>query len=124
ALGKRFKFYGDADYRTIVGIAKNAKYVFVGEDPQTMAYLPLDQQYVSVMAVHVRAAGKPETVKGTLERELRGIDRDVAVNSVLTGPELLDNSLFSQRMAATLLGIFGGLALVLATVGIYGVMSY
>jgi predicted permease len=124
ALGKRFKFYGDTEYRTIVGIAKTAKYVSVGEDPQTMAYVPLDQGYAPVMTVHVRAAGKPETVKATLEKELRGLDRDVAVNAVLTGPEVLENSLFTQRMAATLLGIFGGLALILATVGIYGVMSY
>jgi putative ABC transport system permease protein len=124
ALGKRFKFYGDTEFRMVVGIARTSKYVFIGEDPQSMAYLPLDQMYSPTMALHVRVNGQPESLKGTVERELRALDRDVAVNNVMTGPELLDTSLFSQRMSATLLSIFGVIALVLAAVGIYGVMSY
>jgi predicted permease len=124
ALGRRFKFYGDSEFRTVVGIARTSKYVFIGEDPQSMAYVPLDQMYSPTMALQVRVNGQPEALKGTIERELRALDRDVAVNNVMTGPELLDTSLFTQRMSATLLSIFGGIALVLAAVGIYGVMSY
>jgi hypothetical protein len=68
--------------------------------------------------------GEPDNLKTTIERELRSLDRDVAVNAVLTGPELLNISLFGQRMSATLLSIFGGVALILAAVGISGVMSH
>ncbi len=124
ALGKRFKFFGDTDYRIIVGIARTSKYIFIGEDPQSMAYIPAEQLYTSAMTLHVRTTAPPDTVKSNIERELRSLDRDVAVNNVLTGPQLLSNSLFTQRMSATLLSIFGGIALVLAAVGIYGVMSY
>jgi putative ABC transport system permease protein len=124
ALGKRFKFFGDQDFRTVVGIVRTSKYVFIGEDPQSMAYLPLDQMYSPVITMHVRATGLPESVKGVVERELRAMDRDVSVNNVFTGPELLNASLWGPRLAATLLAIFGAVALVLAAVGIYGVMSY
>jgi putative ABC transport system permease protein len=124
AIGKRFKFFGDTGFRTIVGIARTSKYVFIGEDPQSMAYIPAEQLYSPAMTIHVRSSGPPQNLKGTIERELQNMDRDVSVTGVFTGPELLDISLFSQRMSATLLSIFGGIALILAAVGIYGVMSY
>jgi ABC-type antimicrobial peptide transport system permease subunit len=123
-LGKRFKFFADKEYRTVVGVVKTSKYLFIGEDPQSMAYMPLEQSYSPAMTLHVRVAGQPEGLKTTIERELRSIDRDIAVNNVFTGSELLRTSLWGPRLAATLLSIFGVIALVLATVGIYGVMSY
>lgn len=123
-LGKRFRFYGDTEFRNIVGVVRNAKYIFVGEDPQPMAYLPLEQNYSPFMTLHVRAAGRPDAMKATIEREIRSLDRDIALVNVWTGPELLNISLWGPRMAATLLSIFGLVALVLAAVGIYGVMSY
>jgi ABC-type antimicrobial peptide transport system permease subunit len=89
-----------------------------------MAYMPLEQSYSPAMTLHVRVSGQPEGLKTTIERELRSIDRDIAVNNVFTGSELLRTSLWGPRLAATLLSIFGVIALVLATVGIYGVMSY
>ena len=124
ALGKRFRFFGETEPRTIIGIVRNAKYVFVGEEPQSMAYTALEQGYSPAMALVVRTAGEPDALKAVIEREVRSLDRDIALNNIQTAPELLSASLTGPRVAATLLSVFGLLALVLAAVGIYGVMSY
>ena len=76
------------------------------------------------MALIVRTASRPEAMKAVIEREVQALDRDVPLNNIQTGSELLSASLTGPRVAATLLGVFGLLALVLAGVGIYGVMSY
>jgi putative ABC transport system permease protein len=124
AMGKRFRFFGETEPRTIIGIVRNAKYVFVGEEPQSMAYTALEQGYSPVMALLVRTTGDPAALKTTLEREVRSLDRDIALTNIQTARELLSTSLVGARVAAILLSIFGSVALVLAAVGIYGVMSY
>jgi len=124
ALGKRFRFFGDSEPRTIVGIVRNAKYVFVGEEPQPMGYTPLDQGYSPAMSLVVRTSSRPDAMKGTIEREVRSLDRDIALTNIQTASELLAVSLTGPRVAAILLSVFGSIALVLAAVGIYGVMSY
>jgi macrolide transport system ATP-binding/permease protein len=124
AMGKRFRFFGEIEPRTIIGIVRNAKYVFVGEEPQSMAYTALEQGYTPVMSLLVRTAGNPDAIKATIEREVRSLDRDIALNNIQTAPELLSASLTGPRVAATLLSVFGSVALLLAAVGIYGVMSY
>jgi predicted permease len=121
-MGKRFRFFGEAEQRLIVGIVRNAKYIFVGEDPQPMAYTPLEQGYATGMALIVRTASRPDAMKGIIEREVQALDRDMALNNIQTASELVSASLTGPRVAATLLGVFGLLALVLAGVG--GVMSY
>lgn len=124
ALGKRFRFFGDDQPRTVVGILRNAKYIFVGEEPQSMAYTPLEQGYTPAMAILIRTSGRPDAFKGTIEREVRSLDPDIALNNIQTVSDLLSASLTGPRVAATLLSLFGSVALVLAAVGIYGVMSY
>ncbi len=124
AIGKRFRFFGDQQVRTIVGIARNMKIIFVGEDPQPLAYVPLEQNYSPAVTLHVRTTGNPEGLKTTIERQMHALDRDIALGNISTGAELLSLSLWAPRMAAALLSVFGAMALALAAVGIYGVMSY
>ncbi|HYR83316.1 MAG TPA: ABC transporter permease [Terriglobia bacterium] len=124
ALGKRFRFFGDSEPRTVVGIVRNAKYVFVGEGPQPMGYTPLEQGYSPAMSLVVRTSSRPDAMKGTVEREVRSLDPDIALTNIQTGSELLAVSLTGPRVAAILLSVFGSVALVLAAIGIYGVMSY
>ena len=57
AIGKRFKFFGDQDYTTVIGVARDSKYNGVAEDPQNFIYQPLAQNYTPQATLHVRTAG-------------------------------------------------------------------
>jgi predicted permease len=124
ALGKRFKFFGDPEFRQVVGVVENTKVFTLGEDPQPVAYLPLRQAYEPAMTLIVRTDGDPQALVATVRREIQSLEPNMPLTNVQTGRDMLDATLWAPRMAAGLLGVFGLLALVLATVGIYGVMSY
>jgi putative ABC transport system permease protein len=125
ALGKRFKFFGDPDFRQVVGVVENTKIFTLGEDPQPVAFVPLRQAYEPAMTLIVRTTGgDPRALVATVRREIQSLEPNMPLTNVQTGGDMLDGTLWAPRMAAGLLGVFGLLALILATVGIYGVMSY
>jgi predicted permease len=123
-LGKRFKFFGAEAATEIVGVARNAKYNSLGEDPQPYAYLPLDQEYTGAVTLIARSPGDPAAILLPVQRELAALQRDMPLVGISTVGQVLYNSLWASRLGASLLAVFGALALVLASVGIYGVMSY
>ena len=123
AVGKRFKFYTDDYFHEIVGVVRTSKYNTVGEDPQIAVYTPLAQNMSDVMALIVRSSN-PSGALGTVMSEIRAIDPNVPLTFPSTMHDLVQQSLWPARMAAILLGVLGGLALVLASVGLYGVMAY
>jgi len=96
----------------------------VGEAPQPVAYLPLTQDYTPFAVLHVRTVGDPRTVMPSVRESVQSVDRNLALIRVNTIAGLLDQGLWAPRVGASLLGVFGLLALLLATVGIYGVLSY
>ena len=109
---------------TVVGVAKDGKYEQLGEPQETHFYLPVLQMYRSQMTLHLRTKGDPAAFSEPLRREVRALDADLPLTAVKTMREHLRISVFSQRLAASFLGSFGALALVLATVGLYSLIRY
>jgi predicted permease len=124
AVGKRFHFFGEKDLREVVGIARDTVVNNIGEEPQPLAYLPLTQDFSPAATMQVRTNGKPENVIPTVRRDVQSLDHNLALTNWNTMGELLDQGLWAPRMGAALLSIFGGIALILAIVGVYGVLSY
>jgi predicted permease len=124
AIGKRFKFFGQDWWNEVVGIARDGKYNFLGENPQPHIYLSLTQTYEPAVSLQLRASRDPATALGMARREVQAMDHTLPITNVFTFREILRQSLWAPRMGASLLVVFGLLSLVLAVIGIYGVMSY
>jgi predicted permease len=124
ALGKRFHFFGEPDLRQIVAVVANTVVNQIGEDPQPVVYLPMTQGYSPSATVQVRTTGKPEAVIATVRGEVQSLAPNLAITNVQTIHEIMSQALWAPRMGAALLTLFGVLALILAGVGVYGVLSY
>jgi putative ABC transport system permease protein len=124
AVGKRFRFYTDSFQHEVVGVATTVKYTTIGEDPQIAVYVPLEQNPSDTMVLLVKADGAGSAALGAAEQEIRAFDRRVPLTNPFTMREILKQSLWPTRMAALILGVMGALALLLASVGLYGVMAH
>ena len=125
-LGKRVSFAGPRGPfdSVIVGVARNGKYLSLGEDPTPMVYLSLLQSYESSVTLVTRTHTDPTTVITPIRGEISQMDPDLPVYDVKPLRAQLDLPLLPTKIAAGLLTGFGLLALSLATIGIYGVVSY
>ena len=124
AIGKRFHFFGDTTLREVVGIARNSVVNAIGEVPPPLVYLPLTQDYAPAATLQVQTAGKPESVIAGVRGQIQSLEPNLAITNVQTIGEIIDQGLWAPEMGAALLALFGGLALVLAAVGVYGVLAY
>ncbi len=106
----------------VVGVARTAKYESLLEPTRRFFYVPLRQTVIGQGLV-VRTRLRPETLAATLARETRALDPNVAPSEVITLREQVARTTSSQSMAVTLLMVFGGLGLLLSTIGLYGVMA-
>jgi predicted permease len=122
-IGKRLKFFGQDYFTQVVGVARDSKYNFIGEDPTPYIYQATTQVYQPQVSLFVKAA-QPEAVIGTLRGEVQQLDRQLPLTNVFTLTDIFGQSLWAPRMAASLLLVFAGLSLLLAVIGIYGVMAY
>jgi ABC-type antimicrobial peptide transport system permease subunit len=128
AVGQRLRPFGPGanirDGVEVVGVVRDSKYVTVGEAPRPFLYRPLAQAYTPQFTVLVRAGGPPVSVLPTIRQEVRALDAGLPVFNVATLAEATSISLVPARIAGGLLGALGLLALVLAALGIYGVLSF
>ncbi len=123
-IGKQLRFGPNRPYLEIIGVARSAKYRELRESPLPFIYIPLGQEYRSGMTLLVRADGDPANLAPAVRREIHQLNNDVPVFAVKTMSEQIGAALATDRMIAALLGAFGGIALLLAVVGIYSVVSY
>ena len=123
ALHKRFTYYGNKVPFEVIGLVANSVVGIIGEDPQPVIYYAMRQRFSPAASMQVRTAGNPEAVLGGVRRAVQPLDPNLPLTNFQTIEQVLDQGLWAPRMGASLLGIFGLLALGLATIGIYGVMA-
>lgn len=122
AVGKTVRTAGKL--RTVVGVVPTGKYQRLGEDPQLYMYFPQAQLFSSGMSLMIRTRGDPNALIPALRREVAALDANMPLSNVRSLEKHLGFSLLPARIAGAALGIFGLLGLLLASVGMYGVMAY
>ena len=124
AIGKRFHFFGETMLREVVGISHNSTVNAIGEVPPPLVYLPVAQDYAPAATLQVQTTGKPEPVIAGVRAQIQSLEPNLAITNVQTIGQIIDQGLWAPEMGAALLTVFGGLAMVLAAVGVYGVLAY
>ncbi len=121
-VGLRLQLQGR--WLAVVGLVKDSKYSTLREAPKPFFYTALRQSPPGGQSLQIRTGLDPQVVASALAREVKAIDANLAPGEVLTMQEEIERKSWSQRAAVSLLAIFGGVALLLAGVGLYGVLSY
>jgi predicted permease len=124
ALGRRIQLPGETQLRQIAGIARTANYTAWGEPPQFCIYVPLEQNDSDTMALYIRTKGDPLQEITPVEREIHAAGPQIVVTMPRSGRQIIDGGLFSARMGVMMLSVFGLLALGLASIGLYGILTY
>jgi putative ABC transport system permease protein len=128
ALGKRITFDDprkpNPKWLTVIGIVRSIRHRALDTDPAPEYYVPLAQGAWHSMVLAVRSAQDPRSLATAIRREIQSIDPDQPIANVRTLEGVTADSVAPRRMSMVLLAVFAGIALLLASVGIYGVISY
>jgi predicted permease len=124
-LGERFgsSLENNAEIE-IVGVVRDAKYNSVREDVPATMYVPYQQNPLGGMSFEVRTAGDPSKAIATIREAVRQVDSNVPLMRVSTQMEAIEQRISQERVFAQAYALFGGLALIVASVGLFGLMSY
>ena len=131
-IGKRITFGGppgrEPDYITIVGVVAHTMHEELDAKPRIQLYLPYRQLTgnfsVGSMSIAARTSGDPLVMTRAVREALHEVDKDMPMSNIKSMDDLLDSSLGQRRLSMLLLGAFSAIALLLASIGIYGVLSY
>jgi len=121
-IGQRFKMKDG--WLQIVGVAKNVNYENKLELSRSFFYVPVRQNFLESNNILIRTRETPGVIRNALAREVHALDPNLAPTAPFRVAEQVDRKGYQQRLAATLIAIFGAMALFLAAIGLYGVMSY
>ena len=122
-IGGRLRAFGQ-EWITVVGVARDGKYGQLSEDPRAVMYLPVQQVYRSNSILHVATRGDASGAIADVQRAVAEVAPGLALFDVRTLEEHLKMAVAIPRAAAMLLGVFGGLALMLAAIGLYAVLAF
>src|SRR5262249_55181590 len=125
AIGKRIKSWRDENVlREVVGVVEDVRYFGRDDEVRGCVYVPHSQDWWSAMVLTVRTQSDPASAIANIRGAIASVDKDMAVANVSTMVDAMNRSVASRRVSAVLLAAFSVLALVLAVIGIYGVLSY
>ena len=127
AVGKRVRFGPPEDnepWHTIIGVVRTVRHQRMQEDTRESVYLPHLKIPINYLTIVARTTADPHDLTAAVRREVAQIDPDQPVSEIATMEEVVAESIWQPRLYATLFAVFAGGALVLALIGIYGVMAF